>query len=327
MMDPFQGVTMRGKKLLITGPAGQIAFPLAEELAQHNEVWGIARFSEPGSQERCEKVGIRTVVCDLAKGDFSALPDDFEYLLHLATFQGGGLDYDQAIRVNAEGTAALATAAMAAGVGRFVFVSTSKVMGEKNREGPFRETDAPAPEDAYALSKWAGEKAVLDVCRQGRMQPVIVRPPLVYGPGAKGNMLALLKLCRMAPPLPLAAVDNRRSLIAVANLADALAVCVRHPKAAGQIYFVSDGEDISTPELVRRLGAALGRPAKLFPMPTAVLRYSALLVGQTAVAGRLIESLQVDDQKIRRELRWTPPVGMVKALGDMAAWFASRGVS
>jgi len=230
-------------------------------------------------------------------------------------------------RVNAEGTAALATAAMAAGVGRFVFVSTSKVMGEKNREGPFRETDAPAPEDAYALSKWAGEKAVLDVCRQGRMQPVIVRPPLVYGPGAKGNMLALLKLCRMAPPLPLAAVDNRRSLIAVANLADALAVCVRHPKAAGQIYFVSDGEDISTPELVRRLGAALGRPAKLFPMPTAVLRYSALLVGQTAVAGRLIESLQVDDQKIRRELRWTPPVGMVKALGDMAAWFASRGVS
>jgi len=107
MIDSFQGVIMRGKKLLITGPAGQIAFPLAEELAQHNEVWGIARFSEPGSQERCEKVGIRTVVCDLAKGDFSALPDDFEYLLHLATFQGGGLDYDQAIRVNAEGTGLL----------------------------------------------------------------------------------------------------------------------------------------------------------------------------------------------------------------------------
>ena len=107
MMDSFQGVIMRGKKLLITGPAGQIAFPLAEELAQHNEVWGIARFSEPGSQQRCEKVGVHTVVCDLAKGDFSALPDDFDYLLHLATFQGGGLDYDQAIRVNAEGTGLL----------------------------------------------------------------------------------------------------------------------------------------------------------------------------------------------------------------------------
>jgi nucleoside-diphosphate-sugar epimerase len=230
-------------------------------------------------------------------------------------------------RVNAEGTAALASAAMAAGVGRFVFVSTVKVMGERNRDGPFRESDAPAPEDAYALSKWAGEKAVLDICRQGRMQPVIVRPPLAYGPGVKSNLLALLKLCRMAPPLPLAAVDNQRSLIAVANLADALVACVRHPKAAGGTYFVSDGEDVSTPELIRRLGVALGRPTRLFPMPTAALRYSALLTGQTAAIGRLVDSLQVDDRKIRRELGWTPPVGMVKALGEMAAWFASRSDS
>lgn len=227
-------------------------------------------------------------------------------------------------RVNAEGTAQLATAAAAAGVGRFVFVSTVKVMGESNRDGPFRETDAPAPEDAYALSKWAGERALLDVCRQGRLAPVILRPPLVYGPGAKGNMLALLRLCRVAPPLPLAGIDNRRSLIAAANLADALLACVRHPKAAGQTYFVRDDEDVSTPELVRRLARALGRPARLFAMPTGVIRYSALLAGRAAVAARLIESLQVDDEKIRRELGWTPPVGMVQGLADMAAWFSTR---
>jgi nucleoside-diphosphate-sugar epimerase len=230
-------------------------------------------------------------------------------------------------RVNAEGTAALASAAAAAGVGRFVYVSTVKVMGEKNRDGPFRESDAPAPEDAYGLSKWAGEKALLDVCRQGRMQPVIVRPPLVYGPGAKGNMLSLFELCRMSPPLPLAGIDNRRSLIGVANLADALNACVANPQAAGRTYFVRDAEDVSTPELIRRVARALGRPARLFPVPAGVLRFSALLAGQAPAAARLLESLQVDDAKIRGELGWTPPHGMVQGLADMADWFTSRDES
>jgi nucleoside-diphosphate-sugar epimerase len=229
-------------------------------------------------------------------------------------------------RVNAEGTARLATAALAAGVKRFVLVSTVKVMGESDRGRPLKEDETPAPADAYGLSKWAGEKALLDVCRQGRMQPVILRPPLAYGPGVKGNMLRLLKLLKWAPPLPLAAIDNRRSLISAGNLADAIVCCLVHPKAGG-VYFVRDAEDVSTPELVRRLGAAIGRPARLFPLPEGVLRLAAALSGQPDAAARLLDSLRVDDTKIRRDLGWTPPHDMVQGLGEMASWFASPSAS
>jgi nucleoside-diphosphate-sugar epimerase len=263
--------------------------------------------------------------------DWDAALDEVEAVVHLAArvhvMKEDDVDpLTQHCRVNAEGTARLAAAAMAARVGQFVFLSTVKVMGECDRGRPLGEDETPAPADAYGLSKWAGEKALLDVCDQGPMRPVILRPPLAYGPGVKGNMLRLLKLCQWAPPLPLAAVDNRRSLISVANLADAIVCCLRHPQATG-IYFVRDAEDVSTPEMIRRVAKAIGRPVRLFPLPGALLRLGAAVTGQSAIAARLLDSLRVDDAKIRRDLGWTPPYEMVKGLGEMASWFASPNAS
>ena len=224
-------------------------------------------------------------------------------------------------RINAAGTECLARAAAAEGVKRFVLMSTVKVMGEETRDAPFCETDTPAPEDAYGASKLAAEQALLAIAGESGLQPVILRPPLVYGPGAKGNVLSLLKLCRLAAPLPLAAIDNRRSLIFVGNLVDAVIVCLENPAASGQTFFVRDGEDLSTPDLIRRVGHALNRPVRLFPVPPALLRMVGRMTGKSRTIQRLRGSLQVNDDKIRRQLTWTPPFNVVKGLDKMAAWF------
>ena len=226
-------------------------------------------------------------------------------------------------RVNAEGTASLAAAAAAAGVRRVVFISSSKAAGERTEDRPFSESDPPKPEDAYGISKWDGEKALLDIASKSGLEAVILRPPLVYGPGVKGNFLSLLKLCRLAPPLPFSAVNNRRSFIYVGNLANAAVHCLGAEEAAGETYFVRDGEDMSTPDLIRRLAQAMGRPARLFPVPSGALRLAGLVTGKSTVMARVVGNLQVDDGKIRRQLGWTPPSDVVKGLNETAAWFAS----
>ena len=321
-------------RVLVTGASGLVGRALMPALAAAGRDISVA-------VRRAETPGLPSGLFDNARvhivGDIG--PDtewgtalaDADAVVHLAArvhimSESASDPLTLYCRINAEGTARLATAAAAAGVRRFVFVSTAKVMGEVERGRPLREDETPAPADAYGLSKWAGEKALLDVCKQARMQPVILRPPLVYGPGVKGNMLSLLKLLRWAPPLPLAAVDNRRSLISAANLADAIVCCLGHPKAGG-VYFVRDPEDVSTPELIRRLGAAIGRPARLFPLPRPVLRLAAVMTGQSGAAVRLLDSLRVDDAKIRRDLGWTPPYDMVQGLGEMASWFTSPRAS
>ena len=164
---------------------------------------------------------------------------------------------------------------------------------------------------------------MLDIASQSGLEAVILRPPLVYGPGVKGNFLSLLKLCRLGPPLPFAAVNNRRSFIYVGNLANAAVHCLGAEEAAGETYFVRDGEDMSTPDLIRRVATALGRPARLFPVPAGALKLAGLVTGKSAVMARVVGNLQVDDGKIRRQLGWTPPSDVVKGLNETAAWFAS----
>jgi nucleoside-diphosphate-sugar epimerase len=247
-------------------------------------------------------------------------------VVHLAARAHAGDDRSAAhesrcFRANAEGTRALAEAAAAAGVRRFVLVSTVKVLGERSDARPFSEADPPRPEDAYARAKRAAEEHLFRVAAAGRMEAVVVRPPLVYGPRVKGNFLSLLRLCRWAPPLPLAAVDNRRSLVYVGNLCDVLAGCVERAEAAGQTYLVRDGEDVSTPELIRRVARALRRPARLFPAPPRLLRLAGRLAGRSAAAARLLDTLVVDDGKVRRDLRWTPAHAMLEGLAETAAWF------
>ena len=224
-------------------------------------------------------------------------------------------------RINAAGTERLAQAAADEGVKRFVYMSTVKVMGEQTPAAPFSETDTPAPEDVYGASKLAGEQALLRIAGETRLEPVILRPPLVYGPFAKGNVLSLLKLCRLAPPLPLGGIKNQRSMIFVGNLADAVITCLENPSAAGEIYFVRDGEDLSSSDLIRRVGEALNRPVRLFSFPPVLLRLAGRITGKSLAVDRLLASLQINDDKIRTQLAWTPPFNVVQGLDKMAEWF------
>ena len=224
-------------------------------------------------------------------------------------------------RINAAGTERLAQAAADEGVQRFVYMSTVKVMGEQTPAAPFSETDTPAPEDAYGASKLAGEQALLRIAGETRLEPVILRPPLVYGPFAKGNVLSLLKLCRLAPPMPLGGINNQRSMIFVGNLADAVITCLENPSAAGEIYFVRDGEDLSSSDLIRRVGEALNRPVRLFSFPPVLLRLAGRITGKSLAVDRLLASLQINDDKIRTQLAWTPPFNVVQGLDKMAEWF------
>jgi UDP-glucose 4-epimerase len=226
-------------------------------------------------------------------------------------------------RVNVQGTLRLASQASAAGVKRFVFVSSVKVNGESTPGGrPFKADDRPAPLDAYGVSKHEAEQALRELSSQTGMELVIVRPPLVYGPGVKANFASMMRWLGRGMPLPLGAVDNRRSLVALDNLVDLLVTCLRHPAAAGQTFLVSDGEDVSTTQLLRRMGAALGCPARLLPVPPSWLEWGAARMGKGDVARRLCGSLQVDITKTRDLLGWRPPLsldeGLKKAAGGAA---------
>ena len=224
-------------------------------------------------------------------------------------------------RVNVEGTQALAVQAAEAGVRRFVFLSSIKAHGESTEPGhPFDERSALAPTGAYGRSKVAAEAALRRVVATTPMASVILRPPLVYGADAKGNLAALMHWIRRGLPLPLGAVHgNRRSLISVENLVDAIRHGADHPGAAGQTFVLSDGEDLSTTALLHALGRVVGRPARLVPVPPALLRVTAVLAGQSAAAMRLLGSLQVDSSRIRRAIGWHPPLTVEEGLRRMVA--------
>ncbi len=224
-------------------------------------------------------------------------------------------------RVNVEGTENLARQAAAAGVKHLVYVSTVKVNGEQTCGGSFKPEDAPSPSDPYARSKLEAEQALLRVAAETGLQSVIIRPPLVYGPGVKGNLLSLIQWIDKGLPLPLARIDNRRSLIALDNLTDILMLCVHHPAAVGEIFLVSDGEDLSTPELMRRIAGALGRPARLCPAPLMLLRLTAQAMGRRDSFNRLCGSLQVDSSRAHTMLGWRPPVSVEQALSRTVEWY------
>lgn len=227
-------------------------------------------------------------------------------------------------QTNTAGTLHLARQAAAAGVRRFVFVSSVKVNGEGTAAGhPFTAADAPAPQDAYGISKMEAEQGLRQIAADTGMEVVIVRPPLVYGPGVKANFAALMRWLQRGIPLPLGAVtENRRSLVALDNLVDLLITCIDHPAAANQTFLVSDGEDLSTTGLLRRMGEAMGSPARLIPVPPALLRLGAAALGKGDVAQRLLGSLQVDITHTRQTLGWTPPITVDEGLRRAAAGIA-----
>ena len=222
-------------------------------------------------------------------------------------------------RVNVQGTLQLARQAAVAGVRRFVFVSSIKVNGEATQPGhPFTADTTPAPLDPYGVSKMEAEQGLREIAMQTGMEVAIIRPPLVYGPGVKANFQTMMRWLIRNVPLPLGATGNSRSLVALDNLVDLIVTCADHPSAASQTFLVSDGEDLSTTQLLQRMGQALGKSAWLIPVPANCLRLAAATVGKQAVAQRLCGSLQVDIEKTRQLLGWSPPLTVDQGLKKAA---------
>lgn len=229
-------------------------------------------------------------------------------------------------RVNVTLTCRLARAAAAAGVRRFVFVSSIKVNGEQSPAGQPFTPEAPAhPADPYAISKYEAEQALLAIGRETGLQVVIVRPVLVYGPGVKANFESMMSWLRRPLPLPFGALANRRSLVALANLVDFLALVARHPKAANRVFLISDGKDLSLSELMTLLRDRLGGRAVLFPVPMRLLRHAGMLLGRKAYVERLCSSLQVDVSSACHELGWHPVVSPEEALSQLASTTTRAG--
>jgi nucleoside-diphosphate-sugar epimerase len=217
--------------------------------------------------------------------------------------------------INSEGTLNLARQAAAAGVKRFLFISSIKVNGELTSQGhPFTEGDAPAPQDAYGLSKLEAEQGLQKIALKTGMEFVVIRPPLVYGPGVKANFAALMRVVQKGWPLPLGDVQNRRSLVALDNLIDFIITCIEHPKAANQTFLISDGEDLSTTELVRSLARAAGVPSRLLPVPVWALEWAGRAVGKGDAVQRLCGNLQIDSSKARNLLDWKPKISIQEGL-------------
>lgn len=302
-------------KFLITGANGFVGKQLCAELPRRGHAVCAAVRAVALSIEDVEI----SVVGSIDGGtDWSAALVGKDVVIHLAArvhvMQDDSADpLAEYRKVNVAGTENLARQAARAGVKRLVYVSSIKVNGEETF-GVFSEADAPYPQDPYGISKWEAEQALHRIAEETGLEVVVVRPPLVYGPGVKGNFAQMIRVLHKGIPLPLALVRNRRSLVYVGNLVDALILCATHPAAVGQTYLVSDGEDVSTPDMLRQLGAAMGRPARLFPCPRTLLRLAGRMTGKADQIERLLGSLQVDSGKVQRELGWQPPYTLSEGL-------------
>jgi nucleoside-diphosphate-sugar epimerase len=307
--------------ILVTGATGFVGQALCSELIKRGRATRAVLRSASGLPVTgCEPVIIPKINADTDWREAFEPGGHVDTVVHLAArvhvMHDDSVDPLAAFReINVAGTERLARAAAAKGVKRLVYVSSVKVNGEETfGEQKFTESDQPLPQDPYGLSKWEAEQVLHRVAAETGIEIVIVRPPLVYGPGVKGNFALMLSALRRRLPLPLASAHNLRSLVYVGNLVDALIACATHPAAAMQTFLVSDGEDVSTPDLLCRLGAAQGNPARVLPCPVAWLRCGARLVGKTGQLDRLLGSLRVDSRKIRRELNWIPPFTLQQGL-------------
>ena len=223
-------------------------------------------------------------------------------------------------KINVDGTKHLARIADTKNVRRFVYLSSIKVNGD-GRSDPYTTEDPPAPVDPYGISKLEAEMVLREIAEETGLEVVILRPPLVYGPGVKANFLQLIKLINLGIPLPLARIKNHRSLIFLDNLVDAVLTCILHPKAAGKTFLLSDGKDVSTAELIQKISSLLGRPSRLFSLSPDLLRFFAKVTGRSNAVNRLLDSLTVDSSKICAELNWKPPFSIEEGLMETANWY------
>lgn len=219
--------------------------------------------------------------------------------------------------VNVSLTERLARAAAEAGVKRFVFISTVKVNGEVTFGKPFTENDQPRPQDDYSRSKLSAEQVLMSIAKETRMEVVIIRPPLVYGPGVKGNLANMMQWLGTGIPLPLGRINNLRSLLALDNLVGFILLCIKHPKASNEVFLISDGKDISTTQLIYEIAAINGEKARLVPVPISWMKVALKLFGKKNMGERLFNSLQLDISKAREVLGWQPPISMEEQIKKM----------
>lgn len=245
-----------------------------------------------------------------------------ETLIHLAAYQpsrgGSAAAEDLCRRINVQGSENLARQAASVGIRRLIFISSAKVNGELSIAGkPFTEAQAPTPQDVYGICKWEAEQSLSAIAEAANMEFVVIRPPLVYGPGVRGNMQSLLRLSKSGIPLPLRFVKNRRSMIGIDNLVDFILLCCNHPYAAGETFLISDGEDVATPELLNRMGHAADTVVRFFPVPVGVLKWAAIALGQRHIFDKLCGNLQVDTTKAQQKLGWSAPRSLDYGLRQM----------
>jgi nucleoside-diphosphate-sugar epimerase len=310
------------KSVLVTGATGFIGRHLCAELLHRGYRVRAALRDVAKVPGGCEAFHLPDIS---AETDWSGALQGVDAVIHLAgrahVMRDNAADPLDAFRkVNAAGTARLGEAAAASGV-RMVFGSSVKVNGEATEgDKAFRETDAPAPQDPYGVSKWEAEVALRRLALDEGLQVCIVRLPLVYGAGVKANFLQMVRAVAKSVPLPLGSIRNQRDLVYVGNVANALIACVEHPAAVGETYLLSDGKPVSTPELLRRLALAMDVPSRVFPFPVSLLVLLGKIPGKSGALNRLAGSLQVDSGKIRRELGWRPPYSLQEGLKATARW-------
>jgi len=319
-----------GENILVTGASGFVGGFLCKRLLA-------AGFFVRGTLLACENTsalseGVQPVVIEPlgVETSWDEALAGIDTVIHLAArvhvMDDSAIDpLTEFRKVNTEGSLRLARESARLGVKRFVFISTIKVNGEETAVS-YTWDSRPSPSDPYGVSKWEAEQGLRQIEMESKLEVVVVRPTLVYGPGVRANFLNMMKVISKGIPLPLASITNKRSLIYVGNLVDALAVCASHPLASGKTYLVSDGDDVSTPELIRRTAKALGVQSRLIPVPAALMRMAGKLTGKSDAVNRLLGSLTVDSSKIRRELNWTPPFTMEQGLAETVAWFRRQKV-
>lgn len=314
------------KKVLLTGASGFVGRAVLDRLRQDSQFESVIAVRKAWL-EVPEKVRLVEVSSIDAFTDWKEAVAGCAVVIHCAArvhvMSDTSADPLAAFRkVNVEGTLQLARQAAEAGVKRFVFVSSIKVNGEATALGaPYTADAEPAPADPYGISKMEAEQALRLLAAQTGMDVVIIRPTLVYGPGVKANFLSMMRWLDKGVPLPFGAIHNQRSFVALDNLVDLIVTCVEHPSAANETFLVSDGEDLSTTQLLRRMATALGVPARLLPFPAWLLESGASLLGRKALSQRLCGSLQVDISKTQKLLGWIPPVNVDQALSQVAQHF------